>query len=191
MILLQAWPKPIQPSGAQINADNYAVEDDGTVALTGLGRVKVAGLTRVAARNYIESLYAKNILTNPLLDVRIINLKVTLLGEVKTPGQIVLTHDNTSLIEVLGQVGGLSDKADNKTVQIIRGGQTPKTDIIDLSDARVLADPRLIVQNGDVIVVAQNSRAIRSEKLQDFSSIASPVLLVINTALIILTLIRR
>jgi polysaccharide export outer membrane protein len=173
-------------------ADTYTVEEDGTVALTGLGRVKVAGLTRIEARNYIESLYKKTILKEPLFDLKIINLKVTLFGEVKAPGQITLLHDNTTLIEVLAQVGGLTDKADNRTVKIVRGGPgTPKTDVIDLSDAKILTDPKIFVQNNDIVVVAQNKRALRSEKLQDFSTTVSPFLLVFNTALIIISLIRR
>jgi polysaccharide export outer membrane protein len=173
-------------------ADTYIVEEDGTVALTGLGRVKVSGLTRIEARNYIESLYKKNILKEPLFDLKIINLKVTLFGEVKTPGQITLTHDNTTLIDVLAQAGGFTEKADNKTVKIVRGGQgAAKTDIIDLTDIKILNDPRIIIQNNDIVVVAQNKRALRRDRLQDFSTTVSPFLLVFNTALIIITLIRR
>lgn len=174
--------------------DTYQVEEDGTIALTGLGRVKVAGLTRVEARNYIESLYKKDILKDPLFNLTIVNLKVTLFGEVKAPGQIILTHDNTTLVEVLAQAGGLTDKADNTKVKIIRGNdgqQLPTTDIIDLSNVKALTDPRLVVHSNDVVVVDQNKRAIRTEKLQDFATIASPVLLIFNTALIIITLSRR
>jgi polysaccharide export outer membrane protein len=178
-------------SAAQAQPDNLFVEDDGTIALTGLGRIKVAGLTRIQARNYLEDLYSRKILTNPLLELKIVNLKVTMLGEVKAAGPVLLTHDNTTLVEILGQAGGLTEKADNTTVKIIRAGQTPKTDIIDLSDAKILSDPRIIVQNDDIVVVAPNKRAIRTEKLQDFSTIAAPVLLVINTTLLIFTLIRR
>jgi polysaccharide export outer membrane protein len=171
---------------------DYMVEDDGTVALTGLGRIKVAGLTRIEARQYLESLYKKDILTDPLIDIKIINLKVTLFGEVKAPGQILLTHDNTTLIEVLAQAGGLTDKADNRSIKIVRNGASaPKTDILDLSDAKSLTDQRIIVQNGDIVVVGQNKRTLRAEKLQDLSTIAGPILLVINTALLVITLTRR
>jgi polysaccharide export outer membrane protein len=179
-------------SAPATQTENYVVEEDGTVALTGLGRIQIAGLTRVEARNHIESLYKKNILKDPLFDLKIVNLKVMLFGEVKTPGPILLTHDNTTLIEVLAQAGGLSDRADNKTIKIIRNGQkSPKTDIIDLSDIKTLTDPKIILQNNDVVVVALNKRALRTERLQDFSTIAAPVLLVFNTALLVITLIRR
>jgi polysaccharide export outer membrane protein len=171
--------------------ENYQVEEDGTIALTGIGRVPVAGMTRVEARNYIENLYRKT-LKDPLFELKITNLKVLLFGEVKGTTPVILTHDNTTLIEVIGQSGGLTEKADSKNVKIIRGGQKyPKTEIIDLTDIKTLTDPRIIMQNNDIVVVSQNKRAVRTAKLQDFSTIASPVLLIFNTVLIVLSLTRR
>ncbi|MES2377378.1 MAG: polysaccharide biosynthesis/export family protein [Bacteroidota bacterium] len=172
--------------------ESYQVEEDGTIALTGIGRVPVAGMTRVEARNYIENLYRKTALKDPLFELKITNLKVLLFGEIKGGGPVALTHDNTTLMEVLGQAGGLTEKADNKTIKIIRGGQKyPKTEIIDLTDIKTLTDPRIIMQNNDIVVVSQNKRAVRSDRLQDFSTIVSPVLLIFNTALIVLSLTRR
>jgi polysaccharide export outer membrane protein len=172
--------------------ETYQVEEDGTVALTGIGRVPVAGLTRIEARNYIENLYRKDALKNPLFELKIINLKVMLFGEVRAQGAVLLTHDNTTLIEIISQAGGLTEKADGKNVKIIRGGKKyPKTEIIDVTDLKTLTDPRIVMQNNDIVVIPQNKRAVRTDRLQDFSTIASPVLLIFNTALIVLTLIRR
>lgn len=175
-----------------LQGDNCLVEDDGTIALTGLGRIQVAGLTRVQARQRIEELYSKD-LKHPLLELKIINLKVTVFGEVKTPGNLPLTKDRTTLIEVIGAAGGLTEKADEKTVKIIRGSDDKKSqvDIIDMSNIRSLSDPRTILQNGDVIYVAQNRKAIRNSNIQNFSLIAQPALLIFNTVLIILTLTRK
>ena len=178
-------------TGSQ-QGETYQVEEDGTVALTGIGRVPVAGLTRVEARNYIENLYLKDALKNPLFELKIINLKVMLFGEIRAQGAVLLTHDNTTLIEIIAQAGGLTEKADGKNVKIIRGGQKyPKTEVIDVTDLKTLTDPRIVMQNNDIVVIPQNKRAIRTDKLQDFSTISSPVLLIFNTALIVLTLIRR
>jgi polysaccharide export outer membrane protein len=93
--------------------ESYQVEEDGTIALTGMGRVPVAGMTRVEARSYIENLYRKT-LKDPLFELKITNLKVLLFGELKGTTPILLTHDNTTLMEVIGQAGGLTEKADSK-----------------------------------------------------------------------------
>ncbi|WP_299517104.1 polysaccharide biosynthesis/export family protein [Mucilaginibacter sp.] len=182
---------PVTAAATQ-SGEFYTVEEDGTVALTGLGRIPVAGLTRVAARTYIEDLYHKGPLKNPLLELKIMSLKVTILGEIRTQGNILLTKDKTTLIEIIGQAGGLTEKADEKTIKIIHADQQyPKTDIINLSSIKSINDPRTILQNNDIIVIAQNKRAVRADRLQDFTTMAQPALLIFNTALILFTLIHR
>ena len=178
-------------SQASIEVGNtYTVDDDGTIALAGLGRVQVAGLTRIEARKHIEELYAKE-LKQPLLEVKIINLKVNVTGEVKAPGVVPLIKDHTTLIDVLGQAGGLTEKSDEKTVKIIRTDQNAKVDVLDLSDLKILGDPRIMVQNNDIVYVAQNRKAIKNANIQNFFTNAQPFLLLINTTLIIFTLLRR
>ncbi|PJJ79445.1 polysaccharide biosynthesis/export family protein [Mucilaginibacter auburnensis] len=173
------------------DADTYDVDDDGTIALTGLGRVHVAGLTRIQARKLIEELYNKKYLKDALFDLKIINLKVTVLGEVKSPGNYLLAKDNTSLVDVLGQAGGLTESANEKNIKIIRSEKTNADVTVDLSNAAAIYDSKNILNSDDVIYVAQNKTAIRNKKVQNFSVVAQPVLLLINTALIVFTLARR
>ena len=170
----------------------YQVEDDSTVALPVIGRIKVAGLTRTEAMKLIEESYRKDVLKDPIIDLKIINLKITLLGEVKTPGNYSLTKDRTNLIEMIGAAGGLTERANEKNIKIIRGDpKNPQITEVDLSKTGTLADPRLILQNSDIIYVAQNKRAVKSDQLQNFNITAQPLLLILNTALIIYTLIHR
>jgi len=172
--------------------ETYEVDEDGTIPLTGLGRIKVAGLTRIEARKFIEDLYNKKYLKEALFDVKLLNLKVTVLGEVRSPGNYALTKDNTKLIDILGEAGGLTEKANEQNIQIIRGEeQTPDITAVNLRETTTLHDSRTILANNDVIYVAQNNSAIRAQKVQNFSVIAQPVLLMINTALIIFTLARQ
>jgi polysaccharide export outer membrane protein len=174
-----------------ILAETFQVEDDGTIALTGLGHVQVAGLTRYEAGRYIEGLYSKNLLQNPIIELKIMNLKVTIMGEIKAPGNIPLTKDRNTLIEMLGAAGGLTDKANEKDIQIIRGGKNPVVTHIDLSNLKSLTDPRTIMQNNDIVYITQNKRAVRADKTQTFNTIIQPALIIINTALIILSLASK
>lgn len=172
--------------------DTYEVDDDGTVALTGIGRVQIAGLTRVEVRKYIEDIYNKKFLKDALFEVKLMNLKVTVLGEVKLPGNYLLTKDNTRLLDVLGDAGGLTDKADGKTVKIIHSDQpVPDTTVVDLSNTKFLYNPKTLLRNNDIVYVAKNKAAIKTEKVQNFSVLVQPVLLLVNTVLIIFTLARR
>ena len=180
---------PSAPGSAQSNT--YVVEKDSTVALPVIGYVKVAGLTRFEAAKKITSVYAQNLIKNPIIDVRIVNLKVTLLGEVKMPGNYLLTKDKTTLVEILGEAGGLTPKANEKRIKIIRGEpQNPEITEVDLSDIASLSNPATLLRNGDIIHVEQNKRALRNERLQSISTIMQPALVLLNTALVIYTLSR-
>jgi polysaccharide export outer membrane protein len=172
--------------------DSFQVEDDGTIALTGLGHVQVASLTRFEAQKLIEDLYRKTFLKNPIIELKITNLKVTIFGEIKTPGAFPLIKDKTTLIELIGEAGGLTERANETNIKIIRGTEKiPKVTEIDLSNIESINDPRAVLQNGDIIYITENRRAIRNDKLQNFSSIFQPAILLFNTALIIITLIRH
>ncbi|WPU98332.1 polysaccharide biosynthesis/export family protein [Mucilaginibacter sp. cycad4] len=178
--------------GGGTTGQTFQVEDDGTVALPVIGHVKVAGLTRPEAAKQIEELYRKNLLKDPIIELKIVNLKVTILGEIKGQGNYPLTKDRTTLVEMIGEAGGLTDKANEANVKIIRGDQrNPQITEINLRDIQSINDPRAILQSGDVIYIAQNKRAVRNDKLQNLSVITQPVLLLLNTALIIFTLSHR
>lgn len=181
-------------SGASVTTqpETFLVEDDGTVALTGLGRVPVAGLTRLEAMNKIESLYKDTVLLNPIIEIKIINLKVTLLGEVKAPNNYPLTKDRTTLVELIGAAGGLTEKADEKNIQIIRGDKKDPTVIkIDLSNLATVSDPRAVLQNDDIIIVGPNDKTVRAEQLQNFTTVIQPLLIVLSALIVITSLIKR
>jgi len=170
----------------------FQVDEDGTVALPALGHIRVAGLTRPQATKLIEDLYRKSLLKDPIIELKIVNLKITLLGEVKTQGNFPILKDKTTLVDMIGQAGGLTPAANEKNIKIIRGtGKIQNVTEIDLSNINSLSDPRAFLQNGDIVYVAQNKRAIRAENLQNFSTWVQPALLLLNTALIIFTLSRQ
>ena len=178
--------------GSGNTGQTFQVDDDGTVALPAIGHVKVAGLTRPEAAKQIEELYRKSLLKDPIIELKIVNLKVTILGEIKGQGNYTLTKDRTTLVELIGEAGGLTDKANEANVKIIRGDQkNPQVTEINLRDIQSINDPHAILQSGDVIYIAQNKRAVRNDKLQNLSIITQPVLLLLNTALIIFTLSHR
>jgi polysaccharide export outer membrane protein len=189
-------PKISNADVAQASAlqpETYQVDDDGTVALTGLGHVPVAGLTRQEAAKKIEDLYSKEYLNanGIILELKIINLNVTILGEIKSQGNYALIKDKTTLIELIGQAGGLTDRANEKDIKVIRNQNgRPLILQVDLSDIISVANP-VIMQSGDVVYITENNRAIRTDKNQNFTTLVQPGLLVFSTILLIFSLVRR
>jgi len=179
-------------SGGGGTGQTYQVDDDGTVALPVIGHIAVAGLTRAQAAKLVENLYRKSLLKDPIIELKIANQKVTLLGEFTAQGNFPLVKDRTTLVEMIGQAGGLSKNANETNIKIIRGDQkNPDITFVNLRDIESINDPKAILLNGDIVYVSPNKRAIRNENLQNVSSLVQPVLLLINTALLIISFSHR
>jgi len=180
-------------SGNTTGDQTFQVDDDGTVLLPAIGKIKVAGYTRKEAQSMVEQAYRKDVFTNPIIELKITSLQVTIFGEAKTQGNIRLTKEHMNLTEVIGMAGGFTERADASNIQIIRGQQkNPKVINVDMTDIQAINDPAAILQNGDFVYVAMNKRAAKSANLQNFTtSTFQPLLLVVNVALILFTLIRR
>ena len=172
--------------GSPSQPTTFRVGDDGTVVLPSIGKVPVTGLSREEARDKIQSLYKQTLLKDPIIELSIINLKVTLLGEFSAQGSYFLEDDNTSLIDIIGKAGGISQRADPKTLKIIRGDRTnPEIIYVNLKNINSLANPKLRLQNNDIIYIEPLKVYNTSDRINSVSTVLQPVLLIINFALII------
>lgn len=173
------------------NVLSYLVESDGTVNLPAIGRVQLVGLTRREATAKLQKLYETKQLIDPIIEVTIVNVKVTLLGEFNSQGNYLLERDNTNLIEIIAQAGGLKKESDPKSCKIIRGDRAnPEIIYVNLNDIKSLASRKLILQNNDLIVIQSTKNVMLAEKLQSFNNIVQPLLVIINLAVLIFTITK-
>jgi len=178
-------------SGSINNVLSYPVDVDGKVNLPAIGKVEVLGLSRREAAIKIQELYAKQLLRDPIIELSVVNLKVTLLGEFGRQGNFLLERENTTLIDIIGEAGGINKTADPKTLKIIRGDRShPEIIYVNLNDINSLASKKLILQNNDIIVLQQTKSSALSEKLSSINNVVQPFLVVVNLAVLIFTLTR-
>lgn len=175
-----------------LQGSTFRVEADGGVILPAISKVMVAGLSRQEAANKIQSLYQQSILKEPIIDLSIVNLKVTLLGEFEKQGSYLLENENTSLIDMIGQAGGLSPKADPKTLKIIRGDRSkPEIIYVNLKNINSLASPKLRLQYNDLVYIEPLASHNATERLNRTSALLQPALLIVNFALIIYNIAKK
>jgi polysaccharide export outer membrane protein len=173
---------------ASLSVVSYPVDADGTVNLPAIGKIPLAGLTRREATVKLQKIYAEKLLVDPIIEVSVVNVKVTLLGEFGKQGNYLLERDNTTLIDILGEAGGITKTADPKSLKIIRGDRAkPEIIYVNLNDINSLASKKLILQNNDIIVLQPTKSSATSEKLQSINNVIQPVLVVINLAILILS----
>ncbi|MDH5379460.1 MAG: polysaccharide biosynthesis/export family protein [Cyclobacteriaceae bacterium] len=168
----------------------FLIDESGNVEFPVIGNVQVAGLTVFEAQDKIQVI-AEQYLQTPLVEIKLLNFRFTILGEVNAEGTYVTYNNRISVLEALGLSGGLSELADKGNVKIFRHhGDTVSVYYLDLREEGLVNSPFFYVNQGDVIVVPPlKQRPFRmywGENISIFTSTLSAL----STILLVYTLIR-
>ncbi len=145
----------IQSATSQANRDinaekGYLVNYDSTVTLPLIGRTNLVGKTRLEAAKFLEAKYSEWGIINPIIDLNIASLSVTVLGEVNVPGKILLDKENTTLVDVIALAGGLTQGSKKNNIKIIRGKEVI---LVNVKLVDPLYSPAIVIQDNDIIYV--------------------------------------
>ena len=140
-------------NGASALVNGYLVDENGDIEFPVVGRVNVSGQTVFDAQNEILKV-ARQYLKNPIVEVRLLNFRFTLLGEVKVEGTYSSLNNRITMIEALGLGGGLTDLGDKSNIKIIRQGKG-KAEVyyLNLLDEGFINSPYYYVNQNDIIIV--------------------------------------
>lgn len=129
------------------------IDTKGEVSVPKIGNVQLIGLTVLQAEEKLRNEYKKWIV-NPIIELKVLNKEVTVLGELKTPGKYLLEKDQNSLLEIIGKAGDFDFYANKKKIQVIRKlNGVDKTIVVDLTSVNSYAVANMNIQPGDIIYV--------------------------------------
>jgi polysaccharide export outer membrane protein len=144
--------------------DGYLVSQNSTINFPILGELSVKDKTTKDLENDIKKLLSDGgYLINPNVNVRLLNAKVTILGEVNNPGTFSFTENNVSFLQALGLAGDLTINGSREDLVVLRrvdGLQT--TERINLTSSSWLSGPYQMVKPNDVIIVNPNSAKLKT-----------------------------
>ena len=140
----------------------YLVNDDGEIVFPILGKLKVTGLTeKQFSQNLAAALNEKKLLVDPIVNIRIINFKVTVLGEVARPTVVPVPNEKISMLEAIGMAGDMTLYAKRDNVLLIRVENGKKvTRRIDLNSSNFLESPFYYLKTNDIIYVEPNKAKV-------------------------------
>lgn len=169
--------------------EGYLVSKNKTINFPVLGTLSVANKSLIDFEKDLLKLFIdEGLLVNPTVTVRLLNSKVTILGEVNSPGTYSFTENSISLLQALGYAGDLTINGDRDDVLLIRnldGILTSKH--LNLTSADWLNGPYERIMPNDVIIVNPNGSKIKSSAFfGNSSSLVAIASLIISTVVLII-----
>jgi polysaccharide export outer membrane protein len=193
---IAAAPLNIDPEGAMnmnMNMGNggmrpligYLVDREGTIDMPLLGKIKVLGKTTDEVRQIVlEKL--EPFLNNPVVSVRFLNFRITVLGEVLQPGSFFVANERVTVLDMLGQAGDITPYGNRTNILVVREEDGKRGfGRLNLQDRSVFESPYFYLQQNDVIYV--EPLEVRTASIRDQSQRILPWLSAI-TALTTLAL---
>ena len=140
-------------SSSAASVPEYLVDSQGNIDFPVLGRVQLAGYTVEEARDRMVHLL-KSYIKDPIVILRHVNFRVTILGEVGSPGTISAPNGRVNILEALGQVGDLTPYAKRRDIIVIREIDGERHfGHIDLQSPDVFNSPYFYLRQNDIVYV--------------------------------------
>lgn len=138
---------------ASIYFNSYSVNDSGIIYLPLLEKVKVGGLTLVEAKMMLDEAY-KPYLKYASSNVKLANGRVSVLGEVVSPGVYYLYNDQSTILDALSMAGDFTDFSNRKKVKLIRRTKEEVTIVyLNLGRSDFVTSKYFYIQPNDLIYV--------------------------------------
>lgn len=162
----------------------YLVDIEGNINFPVLGEIKTEGLTTNSLKKKLVKSLEKYI-KNPIINVKLENFRVTVLGEVANPGVFQLKTERITILEAIGLAGDLTIEGKRKNLLLVRNinGKVERIRL-DLTDESIFNSPYYYLAQNDVLYIEPNKLKLNSLSLGQTSSLIS-----ITTALISLGVI--
>jgi polysaccharide biosynthesis/export protein len=144
----------------QLTMQSYLVDAAGTIDFPTIGKLSVGGLSRSEIMQLLESKISKYI-KNPIINIRVMNFKVSVQGEVNAPGTYPVSSDRITLIEAISMARDLTIYGKRDNILIIREVNGVKSyNRVDITKADFIHSPFYYLAQNDVVYVEPNKNRI-------------------------------
>jgi polysaccharide export outer membrane protein len=151
---------------------DYLIDQNGEIDFPVIGKIKIAGLSPEEVRVHLRSKLS-DYLKDPIINIRLRNFTVTILGEVTRPGTYPVNGERITILEALGLASDLTIKGMRDNVLVIRDFDGTKVYTrIDLTKKEALSSPVYYLTQNDVVYVEPNQSAITASSLDNRATIA-------------------
>ena len=175
-----------QVNDNQEGIKTYLVDATGYIDFPVIGKVKLAGLTRTQAKNELE-VKIKEYIKEPSVNLRILNYKISVLGEVNKPNTYKIASERVTLLEAISLAGDMTIYGKRNNVLVIREVDGKKTfNRVDLTNKDFISSPFYYLNQNDVVMVEPNKTRINSSVIGPNVTVTISAISLLTTIAIIL-----
>lgn len=180
-------------SASQSSQQTYLVDNEGNINFPVLGALKVGGLTKKEVEQMVMEKLKPYIKENPIVTVRMVNYKISVLGEVASPGTFTISNEKVNLLEALAMAGDMTIYGIRDNVKLIRESADGKQQIItlDLNKTETLLSPYYWLQQNDIVYVTPNKAKARNSDISNSTSLwFSATSILVSLASLLVNILR-
>jgi len=165
---------------------DYLIDREGEIDFPVIGKIKISGLSADEVRTLLRSKLSEY-LKDPIINIRLKNFTVTILGEVARPGTYPVNGERITILEALGFAGDLTVKGVRENVMVIRDFDGTKVYTrVDLTKKEAMSSPVFYLTQNDVVYVEPNQSAITASSLDNRATIAVSIASVLITSTVLI-----
>lgn len=162
--------------------NGYLVDPSGYIDYPFLGKVKVGELTIRQAKDGLAN-RLRNIIKEPVVEMRIVNYKVTILGEVGHPGTIIAPNHKISIIDAIAAAGDIPITGRKDNIMVIRETEGVREFAqLNLNSREVFMSPYFYLKQNDIVYV--EPARIRRQEGNDFFRFYLPTITTLMSTLL-------
>ncbi|MEH6682579.1 MAG: polysaccharide biosynthesis/export family protein [Sediminicola sp.] len=178
--------KGAEEGGIRPEQVDYIIDKEGNIDFPVLGAVKIVGLSPEEVKVLLKD-KLKDYLKDPIINIRLKNFTVTILGEVNRPGTYPVNGEQITILEALGLANDLTIKGMRDNIMVIRDFNGTKVYTrVDLTKKESLNSPVYYLTQNDVVYVEPNQSAVSSSNLDTRASIAVSIASVLITSTVLI-----
>lgn len=151
----------------------YLVDNEGNINFPVVGKIHVGGLTKNEAENLIREKLKPYLRETPIVTVRMVNYKISVLGEVAKPGTFTIGNEKVNVLEALAMAGDMTVWGLRDNVKLVRENENGKREIVvlNLNRADVVDSPYYYLQQNDILYVSPNKTKAKNSDIGQSTSL--------------------
>src|SRR5690554_2183796 len=158
---------------SQPSLQAYLVDNNGQINFPVIGLITLSGLTKSEAEHKITGLLGKYLKEDPVVTVKFVNYKISVIGEVARPNTFTIVNEKVNIFEALAMAGDMTIWGKRDNVKIIREDANGNQNVIvlNLNDPTVIYSPYYFLQQNDVVYVEPNKTKAKSSEIGSATSL--------------------